>query len=151
MRKNVLAWMATAVVSLMSVGLTGCHKEELIGDWDPMEWKADVKMKNHTVTVPPQGGTYQFTCTNYQSFWLSDIEEEIFDKVTNRLTVTYSYPKEDDYDYRNIKGEWVEASVHGNVMTVAVAPNGTGRNRSATVVPTGGDIFDYFYFEQPVE
>lgn len=153
MRKSVFAWMATATVSLAAVGLTGCqHKEnDLIGSviWAPMEWETDVTMKGHTVTVPPQGGTYKFTCTNYTEFWLSDVEERIFDTDRNRITVTSSRPNEDDC--RNIKGEWVEVTVLGNVMTVAVAANETGESRSATVVPTGGDIFSHFDFNQPIE
>lgn len=147
-RKSVLAWMVTATVLLMSVGLGSCHKDD--GDWNPMKWDTDVQMKNNTVTVPPQGGTYQFTCTNYPEFWLSGVEERIVDdKDSNRIAVTYSHPNEDDY--RNIKGEWVEVSVQGNVMTVAVAAIETGKSRSATVVPTGGDIFGHFYFNQPIE
>ena len=140
--------MVTAGMLLMSVGLSGCDKkdEPIVGKWTPMKWETDVTMDGHMVTVPQQGGTYQFTCTNYEGFWLAGLEEQTFDPDNKREVTIYSYP---DDTYRTIKGVWADATVQGNVMTVTVSANDTGKSRTAVVMPTGGDIFDHFRFSQP--
>lgn len=143
--------MVTAGILLMSIGFTGCDKDSGMrdpGDWDPMEWKSDVTMDGHTVTVPPEGGTYQFTCMSYDGFWLNHLEESVFKTDSNQRITTFTYP---DDSHRAIKGEWTDVTVRDNVMTVTVAANETGESRAAIVTPTAGDIFDYFYFDQPAE
>lgn len=122
---------------LVVTGLTACggtdEPEILDGIWPPMEWSAEVE-KN--ITVPAEGGTYLFTCTNYDSFWIAELEED-------------GQHTERDYDdFQHIQGAWLGAGVEENVMTVTIAPNTGESQRTARLTVTSGDIFDYFTFNQ---
>ena len=130
-------WYGSYVVTIaffFMVGLTACSNED--GDWDPMDWKNDVKMeKKHSISVPMEGGTYQFSCKNY-SFWFYALQE-------------YGANVELEYDdVHHIHGEWVTADVENDVLTVTISPNDTGKQRAAVVGVTAGDVFDSFTFNQ---
>lgn len=136
------------MVFFATVGLTACNDDEIIdGDWPPMEWKTDVKMDQWlTVTVPAEGGTYRFTCTNYRDFWLSDITE---DGIIVWPGFYFTNGSEwSDFDWHNVTREWNSVKVSGSVMTVVVASNETDTPRSLKVVVTAGDIFNTFSFNQ---
>lgn len=61
------------IAFLTVAGLTACTDDD--GDWERMKWKTEVKMENgHVISVPAEGGTYQFTCQNY-SIWFSTLQE----------------------------------------------------------------------------
>lgn len=124
------------MVFVAIAGLTACS-EELDGDWPPMEWKTDVNMgKGHTISVPADGGTFLFTCTNYGGFWLSDIYEG------------GQFMEPTPPDYEKIAWKWGSVEVKKNVMTVVISPNESGTERSVKISPTAGDIFDHFTFNQ---
>lgn len=123
------------VVFVIVTGLAACSDDD--GDWEPMKWKTEVKMgKEHSISVPVEGGTYRFTCTNYGRFWFSSIYEE------------GRYVEPGFYDVERIVGEWSWAEVKENVMTVIISPNDTGNQRSVEIGTTAGDIFDSFTFNQ---
>lgn len=139
-KKNLFRSLILALI--LVAGLTACGVGmDPDGEWDPMEWKADVKLKkDHSISVSAEGGTFHFACTNYSSFWLSGVSED-------GQGVEFDY---DDYvyDYSYSVGKWSRVEVEGNVMTVMISPNGTGNQRILKIKPTGGDICDYFTFTQ---
>lgn len=137
-KKNLFRSLILALI--LVAGLTACGVGmDPEGEWDPMEWKADVKLKkDHSISVSAEGGTFHFTCTNYSWFWLSWVSED-------GQGVEFDY---DDHDYDLCVGKWSRVEVKGNVMTVTISPNETGSQRSLKVGPTAGDIFDYFTFTQ---
>lgn len=134
MKTNVLTKMLLMAFVAMA-GLAACSDDD--GDWDQMKWIADTAMgKDHTISVPMEGGTYQFTCANYPSFWFSGFRVD---------------GKPVDYDYEDIwhlRGEWITADVENNVLTVTVLPNTAENSRTAKIGVTAGDIFDGFTFHQ---
>lgn len=131
--KDFIKMLLMAFLSV--AGLTACTEEE--ETWEPMKWNTEVKMeKKHTISVPAEGGTYQFTCTNYSSFWLSNVCED------------GEYVKPGFYDAERLVGKWSCTEVKENVMTVVISPNETGNQRSAVINITAGDIFDKFTFNQ---
>lgn len=126
------------MVFIAMAGLTACSEdEEWIGRWPPMEWKTDVNMgEGHTVSVPAEGGTFLFSCTNYDGFWLSDIYED----------GRYIEPTPPDFEH--IAWKWGSVEVKENVLTVVISPNESGIERSIKIDTTAGDIFDHFTFNQ---
>lgn len=139
MKKKVLMAALIAVCTFATCFITSCTKEDPDGAWDPMKWKTSVtKNKDGWITVPSEGGTYVFVCTNYNAPWMSDICERIDGKNVY-------------YDRENlnlVKGTWITAQMDGTTMTVTVDPNTTGKEREASVTATAGDIFDTFSFRQ---
>lgn len=120
---------------LIVAGLTACSDDD--GDWNPMKWKTDVKMaKGHVVSVPVDGGTYQFTCKNYGSFWFSGIYEDGI------------YVEEGYYDANLIIGKWSRMTADKRVLTVEISPNDSGKQRTVEGGVTVGDAFDDFTFNQ---
>lgn len=128
--KDVLGMLLLALLAV--AGLAACTDDD--GDWPPMKWKTNVKMeKEHVISVPAEGATYQFTCKNY-NFWLVTLKEDEEVIYTND-------------DTHQIHGEWVTVDVENKVMTVKVSPN-SSKQRTAVIGVTAGDIFDSFTFNQ---
>lgn len=133
--KDFLGILLLAFFSV--AGLSACSdKYGDCGDWEPMTWKTEVKMGKGSISVPAEGGTYEFTCTNYGKFWFSSVQED------------GKYVEPGYYDAIRIVGKWSWAEVKENVMTVIISPNTTDNRRSVVIVTTAGDIFDYFTFNQ---
>jgi hypothetical protein len=116
------------------VGVASCGKDELVGQWDIMEWNdiSGLTKVNGVYMVPAAGGTYTFECKNYKP-WISLCGYGFYDMTVSSHTHVYS--------------EWFEVIIDGNKMTVTFQPL-EEEARHLEIVVTAGDIFDYFYFEQ---
>lgn len=124
---------------LTTIGLAACDDDNIDdnidGLWSAMEWTPDMgKDKGiHVISVPVEGGSYEFVCKNY-SLWFGVywVNDEFKEYVA-------------DFD---IKEEWFTASVKENVLSVTISPNDSGKARSCQIEVTPGDVSDYFVFEQ---
>lgn len=119
---------------LATTGLTSCSDDD-VGNWDAMEWTPDMgKDKGiHIVSVPVEGGNYEFVCKNY-SLWFGVywVNDEFKEYVA-------------DFD---INEEWFTATVKENVQNVTISPNDSGKDRSCKIDATAGDTTNVFVFEQ---
>lgn len=136
MKKNILLKLLPAFL-LCLAGLMACDND---GDWDPMKWKTEVKMKKvdgyNTISVPAEGGTYRFKCTNYPNLWFCDLKEDEGDIISSTM------------DVHQIHGEWATVGIDGVELTVSVSPNDGQKPRTAIVVVNTGDIWCHFKFNQ---
>lgn len=126
----------TVLSVLFFISSCTCTSKE--GEWDPMKWKTDVKMtKDHSISVPSEGGTYLFSCKNYSGIWLSG--------------VNVNEERQEIIDFHKSEGDWGHVFCEQNTLSVTILPNHTGKLRIISVGPTAGDIFDYFTFKQEGE
>lgn len=122
------------------------------GDWSQMKWvKTDYPTvkdgESEYVSVPKEGGTYVFLCTNYMGFWLSNSWFEVDGKVKYMYEDAFDNPdyEPDPHHYSN---EWIDIKAKdGGVLEVVFQPN-TGSERKAGVGVTAGNIFHSFEFIQ---
>lgn len=121
----------------MAFCLGGCTKDD--GDWDPMEWSG--YGRDVVVSVPAEGGTTSLHCKNYTGVWLSDATEEAGGK-------TEFYSVGDSADVFHITTKWAEVASSNSTVSVAIAPNATGMERTLTVTATVGDAFSQLKFIQ---
>lgn len=121
-------------IILSMLAYSSCRSED--GDWELMKWKTDADIKKGTVDVPVDGGTYVFTCKNYNLFWLSSVLE-------NERSINIDIDKG-----KYATGEWSCISIAKNVMTVTISKNNNSFERILTVDMTAGDVFSSFTFRQ---
>lgn len=134
--KRLLITFASAFV------LISCSdKEDLIGDWAPMEWEAEqllyTYLDNGAYAISGKGDTVSFVCSNYDGIW--------FDGFTiNKLPIV---PEFENEGHTRMKCPWFSASLDGNKLTVIFATD-TVSTRQMEITVTAGDIFYYFDFMQ---
>lgn len=140
--------------ALMSAAatLSSCSRED--GDWDPMEWRTGVRNVKEDgmrlVVVPQTGGTYEYTCRNYKSFWLEYVIETT-EKPTGNLwqfNGLYNTYRHEDTNPLHISSPATEVNANDNKLSISVKPNDTGKTRYIMVTVTAGDIFDQFIYRQ---
>lgn len=134
------------------LALTACNDED--GDWPPMKWEkttyATAKIEGQKyIQVPLQGGTYTFTCKNYDYFWLSNV---------NITTSGYGFTIEKNINdgyfgavWDTERGQYMQSdgcSVDIDGKTLNVKFDYSDAQRTYKISVTAGDIFDNFYFEQ---
>ncbi len=135
LKKNVLLTLL-AVFSLLAI-TTSCEKTTW--EWEPMQLVSDTNLKGqNTISVPAEGGTIHVTCTNYESFSISEYsftKQAFKDPNSTAISPVLSTP-------------WLKAAVNKNVMTLVVEPNTTSKVRTTRFEITAGDIFSWLTFEQ---
>ena len=133
LKKNLLLTLL-AVFSLFTI-TTSCEKTE------PMHLVSDTNLKGqNTISVPAEGGTIHVTCTNYESFSISEysftVDKQAFkDPNSTAISPFSSTP-------------WLKSAVNKNVLTVVFEPNTTSKVRTTRFEITAGDIFAWLTFEQ---
>lgn len=129
--------------------LAACSEKD--GDWDPMKWEktsyATTKIEGKKfIEIPQQGGTYYFSCKNYDSFRLS---------VVNITTSGYGFTIEkhlvndgfgNDWNPYHMSSDGCTVDIEGNTMTISF--DYADAKRTYEVGITAGDIFDTFRFIQ---
>ena len=131
LKKNLLLTLL-AVFSLLAI-TTSCEKTE------PIHLVSDTNLKGqNTISVPAEGGTIHVTCTNYESFSISE----------------YSFTKQAFKDPNSTTispvslTPWLKTTVNKNVMTVVFEPNTTSKVRITIFEFTAGDVRTRLRFEQ---
>lgn len=125
--------------------LTACS-DSLDGTGEPMKWKTSVETVKDAhgkyVSVPKEGGTYTFTCKNYDSFWFSDV-------VGNQDGKSQHYYPDDMKDPHHIVvSSWAQMNCKGRDLIVEIQPNTGSSERTLTVGIQVGNIFGSFRFIQ---
>lgn len=142
--KHILPALAAAFV------LTACNNDK-DGDWDPMNWEKNsysttkVDGKKY-IQVPQQGGTYTFSCKNYEGFWLSSV-----DIITSGYGFTMEKHLADgsfgaNWNHHHMQSDGCSIDIEENSMTVHF--DYSDAHRVYTINVTAGDIFDSFRFIQ---
>ena len=133
LKKNLLLTLL-AVFSLFTI-TTSCEKTE------PMHLVSDTNLKGqNTILVPAEGGTIHVTCTNYESFSISEysftVDKQAFkDPNSTAISPFSSTP-------------WLKSAVNKNVLTVVFEPNTTSKVRITIFEFTAGDVRTRLRFEQ---
>mgnify|MGYP002627554199 CR=1 FL=1 len=135
--------LATMFMMLTAFSLVSCSlaSNELDGDWDPMEWKAEVPVQttDGVYNVSATGAEFTFSCRNYSRPWMS----------TAMSNGEYYYPPIESNDYYTISTDWFKAEISGNTLKVVFEANETSEERPLQLTVTAGDIFYRFKFKQP--
>ena len=151
MRKKIFIISLTTLLATAAT-LSSCTSKD--GDWDSMIWKTEVKsMKKDGVKyvlVPQTGGTYEYTCRNYKSFWPEVVIESTEMPTGNpwQFEDLYDIYQRKDDNFYNISSPSTEVSVKDAKLTITVKPNDTGKTRYIMVTVSAGDIFDKFIYRQ---
>ena len=131
LKKNLLLALL-AVFSLFTI-TTSCEKTE------PMHLVSDTNLKGqNTISVPAEGGTIHVTCTNYESFSISEYsftKQAFKDPNSTTISPFSSTP-------------WLKSAVNKNVLTVVFEPNTTSEVRITIFEFTAGDVRTRLRFEQ---
>jgi hypothetical protein len=127
----------------MTLALSGCN-ETSVGDLlDPMQWETYDNGQKVDVTaysVPAEGGTYNFACTNYLSYWIASVQED--DNALLFPDKCFS----DEAD--SCTGLWSNVLVQNNNLIVTIVANDTDQSRTLYVTIEAGDAFSRFVFTQ---
>ena len=131
LKKNLLLALL-AVFSLFTITIS-CEKTE------PMHLVSDTNLKGqNTISVPAEGGTIHVTCTNYESFSISEYsftKQAFKDPNSTAISPFSSTP-------------WLKSAVNKNVLTVVFEPNTTSEVRITIFEFTAGDVRTRLRFEQ---
>lgn len=150
------------LLSLLAFCLASCSSEEPIGRFHPMKWNTPrelAKVNGNDFLVPDSGGTYTFTCTNYN--WLSlhyvvagdtaympsgkmfTIRDAAGDSIGVDF-ITY-----ETADWNHMSGAWFDFTVSqaDMVCTFAQLPDSVA-SRTLQVGVIAGNPFSSFNFKQ---
>ena len=127
-------------VSMILLALTSCTVSE-VEEWERMLFVCEETTidESENISVPASGGTYHIKCTNYRLIYLDYNSLRENDK--KRLPSNWKAP------IKELKGEWTEATMQDNVLTVSIKPNKSGEKRKSELIirsagATGGVIFN---------
>lgn len=142
-----LKYILTAISAALF--LTACNDKD--GDWDPMKWEkasyASIKIDGKKyIEVPRQGGTYTFSCKNYQGFLLSAFNITTYSDDSTMEKQQYNNSFGNDWNSQHMSIDGCTVDVDGNTMTVNF--DNSEAHRIYEVDITAGDIFDTFRFVQ---
>ena len=127
-------------VSMILLALTSCTVSE-VEEWERMLFVCEETTidESENISVPTSGGTYHIRCTNYK---LIDLDyNSLRENDKKRLPSNWKAP------IKELKGEWTEATMQDNVLTVSIKPNKSGEKRKSELIirsagATGGVIFN---------
>jgi len=127
-------------VSMILLALTSCTVSE-VEEWERMLFVCEETTidESENISVPASGGTYHIKCTNYR---LIDLDyNSLRENDKKRLPSNWKAP------IKELKGEWTEATMQDNVLTVSIKPNKSGEKRKSELIirsagATGGVILN---------
>ena len=125
---------------MILLALTSCTVSE-VEEWERMLFVCEETTidESENISVPASGGTYHIRCTNYK---LIDLDyDSLWENDKKRLPSNWKAP------IKELKGEWTEATMQDNVLTVSIKPNKSGEKRKSEIIihsagAIGGVIFN---------
>ena len=137
MKKFIFISVSMILLALTSCTITGPEVEK----WERMSFVSEETTidESGNILVPASGGTYHIRCTNYK---LIDLDyDSLWENDKKRLPSNWKAP------IKELKGEWTEATMQDNVLTVSIKPNKSGEKRKSELIirsagATGGVIFN---------
>ena len=148
MKKTYIATIA-ATAMLLAATLSSCSSEEPDGLWDPMKWKTEVKVvkeDGQTFTeVPAKGGTYEYTCKNYNRMWFYHVVEA---KQFNGYNTPDAKVYENTDHLKRFDCPAASVDIDGPHLAVTIKPNTTGQRRFIEIDVSVGDTGKTFRYRQ---
>ena len=95
------------------------------------KWTSDYTGDPRNITVPAEGGTYKLVCTNYQTLRFAR-------KTVDDSSVIYG----EEVISTGIVGKWFTAELTGNILTITIDPNTTGKIRKVNFWLKADDAVD---------
>lgn len=114
------------LLSTLFIGsFVACGSEEVHTPNPALTFRTEAKQNEQgDIIVPREGGTYRLRSLNYPSFYLQDFPFSIDrERVIERITI-----HEEEYE-ASAQWNWILAKVSGNILTVTLSPNTSGRPR----------------------
>ena len=119
---------------LLLVFVSSCKDDDVLGEWDAMEWKYQnvsegievVNKESHTEIVVNRSGSLDIVCKNYKGFWLAeypDMQADVRDQFST---------------------EFCDVTISGNKMHCEFHNVSSQDPEEIRFVVTAGDIFHYF-------
>lgn len=129
--------------------LASCINDDY--DWSPMYWEGYGTTTAPYINVGSGGGSYNFSCKNYNNLTLTGIEERsdsLFGTTGDSVVYTLPQQGNDESNYTHITDSCAEVTCSGRDVNIVIKPNTTDKKRFIGVGVTAGDIFSSFYFTQ---
>ena len=128
-------------VSMILLALTSCTVSE-VEEWERMLFVCEETTidESENISVPASGGTYHIKCTNYRLIYLDYNSLRENDK--KRLPSNWKAP------IKELKGEWTEATMQDNVLTVSIKPNKSGEKRKSELIIRSAGVIGGVIFNQ---
>lgn len=126
--------LCTAVAAVFILVSTSACSDDMVGDWDPMEWKYSSKVAQ-SKEMPADGTDFELTCTNYGLFWINMVNDRYLETPEGRKGCS-------------IEGV-CEVTLKHNVIHVIIEPNTTDSTHTISIDVSAGDTGDYFKWIQP--
>ncbi|EHO67866.1 hypothetical protein HMPREF9140_01723 [Prevotella micans F0438] len=123
MKKFFLVSVSMMLLALTSCTITGPEVEK----WERMSFVSEETTIDNSgnISIPAEGGTYHIKCINYEQIdfnYNSLIEDDI------EMDTEKSLPK---YE---LNGNWTKVMLKGNVLTVTIKPNDSGKERRTVLL-----------------
>ena len=118
-----LFFLCVSVLSVLSFAACDKEEEEEMGKFEPMKWQQTDYLTtedNETTryVVPSEGGSFTFTCKNYDSLRLSQIKYERDGESRYRTSST-----DESFSTTSASDEICDISVDGNIVEITSKPN----------------------------
>ena len=126
---------------MILLALTSCTVSE-VEEWERMLFVCEETTidESENISVPASGGTYHIRCTNYK---LIDLDyDSLWENDKKRLPSNWKAP------IKELKGEWTEATMQDNVLTVSIKPNKSGEKRKSELIIRSAGIIGGVIFNQ---
>ena len=138
MKKFFLVSVSMILLALTSCTITGPEVEK----WERMLFVSEETTidESGNISVPASGGTYHIKCTNYRLIDLNYNSLRENDK--KRLPSNWKAP------IKELKGEWTEATMQDNVLTVSIKPNKSGEKRKSELIIRSAGVIGGVIFNQ---
>ena len=126
---------------MILLALTSCTVSE-VEEWERMLFVCEETTidESENISVPASGGTYHIKCTNYRLIYLDYNSLRENDK--KRLPSNWKAP------IKELKGEWTEATMQDNVLTVSIKPNKSGEKRKSELIIRSAGVIGGVIFNQ---
>ena len=126
---------------MILLALTSCTVSE-VEEWERMLFVCEETTidESENISVPASGGTYHIRCTNYK---LIDLDyDSLWENDKKRLPSNWKAP------IKELKGEWTEATMQDNVLTVSIKPNKSGEKRKSELIIRSAGVIGGVIFNQ---
>lgn len=141
----VLSVLAASVAFLAACG------DDNNSYWDAIKWQGYNDDASPVVNAGPEGGTFNFHCTNYNYVLLVSVKEKV-----KRVLTEYTVLSDSTWSYNYCSTDWADVHVSGPDVQVVVKPyandstitRSTGKTlndttaRTLTIGVQYGNVFD---------
>lgn len=102
---------------IASVAFLASCGDDVNSYWDAIKWQGYSDDASPVVNAGPEGGTFNFHCTNYNHLLLVSVKEK-----ANRGLTEYTVLNDSTWSYSYCSTDWADINVSGPDVQVVVKP-----------------------------